>query len=56
MNADIDAIVRHPELAARWHELGMTPLGGSPEAAATRNAVETEKWTKVIKAAAIRAD
>lgn len=56
LNADIDAIVRHPELAARWHELGMTPLGGSPEAAVARNAVETEKWTKVIKAAAIRAD
>ncbi len=56
LNADIDALVRHPELASRWHELGITPLGGSPEAAVKRNAVETEKWTKVIKAAAIRAD
>src|SRR5688572_13977283 len=56
LNADIDAIVRHPELAPRWNELGITPLGGSPEAAVKRNAVETEKWTKVIKAAGIRAD
>lgn len=56
LNADIDAIVRHPDLATRWNELGITPLGGSPEAAEKRNAVETEKWTKVIKTAGIRAD
>ncbi len=56
LSGDIDAIVRHPELATRWNELGITPLGGSPEDAEKRNAVETEKWTKVIKAAGIRAD
>ena len=54
--ADIDSIVRHPELAQRWNELGITPLGGTPEAAIKRNAVETVTWTKVIKAAGIRAD
>ena len=56
LNADIDAVVKHPELAPRWAELGITPLGGTPEAAVKRNALETEKWTKVIKAAGIRAD
>jgi tripartite-type tricarboxylate transporter receptor subunit TctC len=56
LNADIDIIVRHPDLAPRWNELGITPLGGSPEAAVKRNAVETEVWTRVIKAAGIRAD
>ncbi|MCC7081447.1 MAG: tripartite tricarboxylate transporter substrate binding protein [Burkholderiales bacterium] len=56
LSSDIDAIVRHPDLAKRWDELGITPLGGSPEAAVQRNAVETEKWTKVIKTAGIRAD
>jgi tripartite-type tricarboxylate transporter receptor subunit TctC len=56
LNADIDNIVRHPDLAPRWHELGITPLGGSPEAAVKRNAVETEVWTRVIKTAGIRAD
>lgn len=54
--ADIDGIVRHPELATRWHELGITPLGGKPEDAEKRNVVEAEKWTKVIKTAGIRAD
>jgi hypothetical protein len=56
LNADIDIIVRHPDLAPRWNELGITPLGGSPEAAVKRNAVETEVWTRVIKTAGIRAD
>lgn len=56
LNADIDVIVRHPDLAPRWNELGITPLGGSPEAAVKRNVLETEKWTRVIKTAGIRAD
>jgi tripartite-type tricarboxylate transporter receptor subunit TctC len=56
LNTDIDAIVRNPELAQRWNELGITPLGGLPEAAVKRNAAETATWTKVIKTAGIRAD
>jgi tripartite-type tricarboxylate transporter receptor subunit TctC len=56
LNADLDAVLKLPELAPRWAELGITPLGGSPEAAVKRNAAETEKWTRVIKAAGIRAD
>ena len=36
--------------------LAVLPLGGSPEDAVRRNAVEAEKWTAVIKAAGIRAD
>ena len=56
LNADIDSVIKLPELAPRWTELGITVLGGTPEAAVKRNAVETEVWTKVIKAAGIRAD
>src|SRR5688572_3377215 len=56
LNADLDTVIRHPELAPRWTELGITVLGGPPDAAVRRNAVETETWTKVIKAAGIRAD
>ena len=56
INADIDAVVKAPDVAARWTELGITPLGGSAEAAVKRNAVETEKWSKVIQAAGIRVD
>ena len=56
LNADLDAILKSPELTPRWAELGLAPLGGSPEAALKRNAVETATWTKVIKAAGIKAD
>jgi tripartite-type tricarboxylate transporter receptor subunit TctC len=56
LNADLDTVVKLPEMASRWAELGITPLGGPPEAAVKRNAVETETWTKVIKEAGIRAD
>jgi tripartite-type tricarboxylate transporter receptor subunit TctC len=56
LNADLDAVLKLPEMAPRWAELGITPLGGAPEAAVKRNAVETETWTRVIKAAGIRAD
>ena len=56
LNADLDAVLKLPEMAPRWAELGITPLGGSPEAAVKRNSVETETWTRVIRAAGIRAD
>jgi tripartite-type tricarboxylate transporter receptor subunit TctC len=56
LNADIESVLKHPEVAARWLELGITPLGGPAEDAAKRNAVETEKWTRVIRAAKISVD
>jgi tripartite-type tricarboxylate transporter receptor subunit TctC len=56
LNADLDTVLKAPELTPRWSELGLIPLGGSPEAALKRNAIETATWSKVIKAANIRAD
>jgi tripartite-type tricarboxylate transporter receptor subunit TctC len=56
LNADIDSFLKQADLASRWTELGITPLGGSPETAVRRNGIETEKWTTVIKAARIRVD
>jgi tripartite-type tricarboxylate transporter receptor subunit TctC len=52
---DLDRIVRSSELQPRWAAIGVTPLGGTAEEAAKRNAIETERWSKVIKAANIRA-
>lgn len=56
LNADLDGVLKVPEMAPRWAELGVTPLGGPPELAVKRNAVETATWTKVIRSAGIRAD
>jgi len=53
--ADLDRIIRAQDLQSRWASIGVTPLGGTAEEAAKRNAVETERWSKVIKAANIRA-
>jgi tripartite-type tricarboxylate transporter receptor subunit TctC len=52
---DLDRIIRSSELQPRWAAIGVTPLGGTTEEAVKRNVVETERWSKVIKAANIRA-
>lgn len=54
--ADSDAFIKATDLQKRWTELGVAPLGGTPEAAVKRNQVETAKWSRVIKAANIRVD
>ncbi len=56
LNGDLNAAVKSPELVERWEALGVTPLGGTVDDAVRRNAVETERWTKVIKAANIVAE
>ena len=54
--ADSDAFIKAQNLQQRWIDLGVTPLGGTAETAVKRNAVETAKWSRVIKAAGIRVD
>jgi tripartite-type tricarboxylate transporter receptor subunit TctC len=56
LNGDIDVWLKAPEMQSKWKDMGVTPLGGSPEAAAKFFASETVKWNRVIKAAAIRGD
>jgi tripartite-type tricarboxylate transporter receptor subunit TctC len=56
LNTDIDAWLKAPEMQSKWKDMGVTPLGGSPEAAAKFFASETVKWNRVIKAAGIRGD
>jgi tripartite-type tricarboxylate transporter receptor subunit TctC len=53
---DLNRVIKMPETQPRWAAIGVTPIGGTPEEAAKRNVVETERWSKVIKAANIRAD
>jgi len=55
LNKAINAVLLRPELAQRWTELGVTPLGGSPEDAEKRNAEETRRWSEVIRSAQIKA-
>jgi tripartite-type tricarboxylate transporter receptor subunit TctC len=50
LNAELNAVLKSPDLVQRWETLGVLPLGGSPADAARRNAAETEKWSAVIEA------
>ena len=56
LNTDIDAWLKAPDMQSKWKDMGVTPLGGSPEMAARFFASETVKWNRVIKAAGIRGD
>lgn len=55
LNKALNAAIMRPDMAQRWAELGVTPLGGSPQDAEKRNADETARWAPVIKAAGIKA-
>ena len=55
LNRAINAVLARPELAQRWNDLGVTPLGGSPQEAEQRNAEETARWSAVIASAGIKA-
>ena len=56
ISADIHAAINSPEIRDRMVQLGMTPLGSTPEQFNARIASEIERWSKVIKEAGITAD
>ncbi len=56
LNADLNSMLKAPEIQARLAGLGMTAVGGSVEYAARHYASETEKWTKVIRTAGLKAN
>lgn len=56
LNADINAFLKAPDMQSRWLEMGVNPLGGTPEAAEKFFVTERQKWNKVIKTAGIRGD
>ncbi len=56
LNAEINAVLKTPELVQRWDALGIQPLGGSVADAVRRNQIETDKWTAVITSANLKAE
>ncbi len=56
LNAEINAVLKTPELVQRWDALGIQPLGGSVADAVRRNQIETDKWTTVITSANLKAE
>ena len=56
LNADLNAMLKAPEILARLAPLGMSPVGGSIDFAAKHYASETEKWTRVIRTGGLKAN
>jgi len=54
VGADIGRIVKAPDLAARMQQLGMEPVGSTPEQYAALIDAEIDKWAKVVKTAGIK--
>ena len=56
LNAEINAVLKMPDVAQRLDNLGVLPIGGSPADAQKRNEAETKKWSAVIEAAKMQAE
>jgi tripartite-type tricarboxylate transporter receptor subunit TctC len=56
LNGTINEILKSPELEANLAKINAKPKIGSPEDFALFMAAETQKWTKVISSAGIKAD
>jgi tripartite-type tricarboxylate transporter receptor subunit TctC len=54
LNREVNAGLVDPKMTARFAELGVTPLAGSPGDFGRLIAEETEKWGKVVKFADIK--
>lgn len=56
LHAEIVGILKKPEVVAKFDSLGVTPVGSTPEELRNFQKADSDKWTKVIKAAGIKAD
>jgi tripartite-type tricarboxylate transporter receptor subunit TctC len=53
---EIVKAVNHPDTLQRFAGLGVDPVGGTPEAYASDNRIDIDRYAKVVKAAGIKAD
>jgi tripartite-type tricarboxylate transporter receptor subunit TctC len=53
LNAEINAVMKMPEIKTRMTELGMEPLTGTPDQLGQRMAFEIKRWATVIDKAGI---
>jgi tripartite-type tricarboxylate transporter receptor subunit TctC len=56
LNRQINASLNEPAFRKRVQELGVTPMGGTPEEVTSYIASESARWSDVVKAAGIRMD
>ncbi len=56
MSAEVDRILKKPEIIERFKGLGAEPVGGTPEQLAQFIAAETKKWQQVVKDSGAKVD
>jgi len=56
LSAEVDRILKRPEVAERFAKLGATPVGGTPRQLGDFIAAETRKWQKVVKDSGAKVD
>ena len=56
LHREIAKMIALPEMKERLATLGLEPLGSTPEEFARQIRFETEKWSKVIRAANLKAE
>ena len=56
VSAEVDRILKKPEIIERFKGLGATPVGGTPDQLAQFIAAETRKWQQVVKASGAKVD
>ena len=56
VNAEMGKVLQDPEFRTFLAGLGVSPLGGSPEAFASFMQAETQRWAQVVKASGARID
>ena len=56
MSAEVDRILKKPEIVERFRGLGAEPVGGTPEQLGQFITVETKKWQQVVKDSGAKID
>ncbi len=56
VSAEVDKILKKPEVVERFKGLGAEPVGGTPEQLGQFITAETGKWSKVVKASGAKID
>jgi tripartite-type tricarboxylate transporter receptor subunit TctC len=55
-NAEIDAILKQPDVAQKMNAAGFQLVGGAPEDLSALIRSETERWTPVIRRLGLKID
>ena len=56
LNAEVNAVIKEPDMAKRLVELGGEPRAQTPEAFGEEIKAETEKWKKVVEFAGLKVE